>query len=106
LRVADFVADEDEDQVTGASFFLFNVDDARIAGYRFADAEGVVELEAAAGPHAARKRNGGQKTAAFGVAVGTQFGLARMGQEIQPVPQGRERVTWLWGRVVAVEGCG
>ncbi len=65
--------------------------DGRAALDRVADADRRAELELAAGPHAPRQRHRRQEAAALGVAVGADLALPVHRQEVQPVPQRRQR---------------
>ena len=70
------------------------------------DAQRLVEGEAAAGPHAAGQRHGGQEAASGGVAVGCQQRLPGGGEEVEPVPERRQRITGPRRRIVTVERRG
>ncbi len=72
-------------------------------GDAFVNAQRLVEDEAAAGPHAARQRHRGQEAASRGMTILAQDRLPSGGQEVEPVPEGRERIAGLWRRVVTVE---
>src|ERR1700722_1210733 len=52
----------------------------------------MAEFEAAAGPHTARQRYGRKETSALRMAVGSQFRPFVNWEEIEPMPQGRQRV--------------
>jgi hypothetical protein len=90
--VRDFMAHLDEYQRATAAALFRHIDDARAAQHRFADGEWLMELEPAAGPHAARQRHRRQEAAAARVAVVAEFAVPVQRQEVQPVPQRRQGV--------------
>src|SRR5215831_10504568 len=57
-------------------------------------------------PHAPRQRHGRQEAAAPGVSVETDLRLAVCGNEVQPVPERRQRVAAVRRGIVAIERRG
>jgi hypothetical protein len=88
---AHLVADGDEDQRAGAADLADDVVDRRRAHDLVADPDRAAEGEPATGPHPPRQLDRGQEAAATGVPVRADLGLLVHGQEVEPVPQRRQR---------------
>ena len=78
-------------QLAGTTFFLRDIDNRAGAGHRIPHTQRRAELELAGRPHAPRQPHGGQETTAPGVAVGAHLAVPVHRQEVQPVPQRRQR---------------
>lgn len=92
-----------EGERAAASGFGTDIEDARHLGGGIADAQRLVEPQAAAGPHAARQRHRRQEAAAAGMAIGTDLGLPVQRQEIEPVPERCNGIAANGRRVIVVE---
>ena len=107
LQARDLMPHHYENQITRPALLMPYIGNARDARNAFADVQGPVEFKPAAGPHPARQRNRRQKYAAAGVPVYSKLALAMPRQEIQPMPEWRQRVAeWISGsalRIFAVE---
>ena len=79
--LADGVADGDERQLAGASFFLGDLEDFGVTPRRFADHQGLKKLHAGAGEHSPRQLDGRHKTTAFGMAVRPSFDWGAFGRK-------------------------
>ena len=62
-----------------------------------------MELRTIAREHPAGQWHGGKKAAPFGVAVGAQFGLPGHGEEVEPMPERRKRISDSRKWIVPVE---
>src|SRR5690242_12564483 len=91
-RAGNRVANANEHEWPRTAFFCGDTIDRRRTLDRFANTERLVELYAAPSPHATWQWHGWQKTAALRVAIGADFRLSSQWQEIQPVPQWRQRI--------------
>ncbi len=103
VRAGDLVLYQNEAEGAVAAVFDRYILDGGGAADRCIDAKRLVEGEAAASPHAAGQRHGGQEATSGRVAVGSQQRLPGSGEEVEPVPQRRQRITGLRRRIVAVE---
>src|SRR5881394_286668 len=101
--IRNLVPHQDEHQRPTTPRFLFDVDDTRFPCDLIAHPKWMIKLEAASGPHAPRQRYWGQKSPAPPVTIGTQLRLPMSVQEIQPVPQRRQRVSRLRLRILAIQ---
>ena len=91
-RVADLVAHGHEHQRAAAALLRVDPGDgASGARPRRRRAAAARTAKPAARPHAARQRHRRQEAAALRMAVGADLALRRLGQEVQPVPQRRQR---------------
>src|SRR5271165_1354338 len=90
--IGQAVAQSQEDQRALLAVLFCQRQYLRFARYGLADAQQRVKGESPARPHPARQRNRRQEAAEFRMAVGAELRLARAWGEIDPVPQGRQRV--------------
>src|SRR5258706_1588429 len=104
--IAHLVAHGHEDERPAASLLRLHVGDARDALDFRTDDERAPELDAAPGPHAPRQGDRRQGLALPPMAVGTSFGLAIGGQEIQPMRERRGGIAFARRGIVAVEQRG
>ena len=84
--------DLDEYQSAGATGLMRHFRNGRAAAQRLTDANGRVELQIAACPHAPRQRHWRQEAAAVRVPVLGNLPVRRLRQEVEPVAE-RWRVT-------------
>jgi hypothetical protein len=102
---AQFVAHAHEHQPATAPCLVANVIDGRGALQLVADAQRRVTLQFAAGPHASRQRHRRHEAAAPRVAIGVDLRLAVQRQEVQPMPQRRQRRAFGEAAAGMVERC-
>src|SRR5882672_8079591 len=104
--IAHLVAHGHQHERPAASLLQYHVGDARDALDLRADEERARKLDAAPGPHAPRQGDGRHELALESVAVGTGFGLAIGGEEIQPMGERRRRIAVARRGIVAIEKRG
>ena len=88
---AHLVPHRDEDERTRPSLLGNDVLDGRRPDDVVTDAQRAAEVEPTTGPHPARQRNRREEPTALGMPVGPEFGLPVHRQEVEPVPEGRQR---------------
>ena len=99
----NLVSQRHKDQGALLAGLALNRADGREAAQALAQADRLVEGEAAAGPHSSRQVDRRQELAACLGTVGAKLGLGRHRQEIEPVPGGRNRVARPDGRFGQIE---
>lgn len=83
--------DANENEAAAFPLFFGDIDNSRFFKGTFTDVEVALEGDTSTRPHAARQGNGRQETAAPGVTIFARGIEADSGQEVEPVPCGRER---------------
>ena len=100
----DLVFDGDEHQGAARAMLLRDVADRAGAARRLADDQRMAEMQPRAREHPARQFDRRQETAALRVSVLADPRGRRPRQEIEPVPQGRQRVARSEPALAVIEG--
>ena len=97
-----FVLHGHEDQITGATLFVLHAEDARDLAHRDSERNRPQERHTPTRPHTVGKRYGWQETTARRMTVAAQRIRRQAFEEIDPVPQGRQRlaVADFFGRII------